>query len=44
MLGMLTATLPARSHLPSRPAFVQAVATTLKKRGELEPNLLDGLE
>ncbi len=43
LLGILTATLPARSRLPSRPRFYHAVESTLRGRGELEDGLLTGL-
>jgi hypothetical protein len=43
-LVVLTATLPARSSLPSRKSFYQAVERVLISRGEMEPGLLNGLE
>jgi len=44
LLGVLTATLPARSRLPSRKAFYEATERVLTARGEMEPGLLKGLE
>jgi hypothetical protein len=44
LLGILTATLPARTKLPSRAELYQRVEATLKERGEYEPGLLAGLE
>jgi hypothetical protein len=44
LLGVLTATLPVKSRLPSRKAFYQAVERILTARGEMEPGLLKGLE
>jgi hypothetical protein len=44
LLGVLTATLPVRSSLPSRKAFYQAVERILTYRGEMGPGLLNGLE
>jgi hypothetical protein len=44
LLGVLTATLPAKSKLPSRKAFFQATERILMARGEMEPGLLAGLE
>lgn len=44
LLGLLTATLPARSRLPARAAFFERVQRTLQQRGELESGLLTGLE
>lgn len=44
LLGLLTATLPARYVLPSRAQFFSAVQNELKKRGEWEEGLLTGLE
>lgn len=43
LLGVLTASLPVRSKLPSRARFVECVAAELKKRGEAVGELLDGL-
>lgn len=43
LIAILTATLPAKSKLPLRANFYVAVENTLSKRGELEPDLLDGL-
>lgn len=44
LLGVLTATLPAKSKLPSRKGFYQDVERILTARGEMEPGLLAGLE
>lgn len=44
LLGVLTASLPVRRSLPSRPAFYKAVEAVLTARGEMEPGLLQGLE
>jgi hypothetical protein len=44
LLGLLTATLPARSKLPSRKHFFRAVNRSLKTRPEYEDGLLAGLE
>lgn len=44
LLGLLTATLPARSRLRSRVAFFQRVDETLRARDEWEEGLLVGLE
>ena len=44
LIGLLTATLPARSRLPIRPKFFAEVEETLRKRGEYEDGLLSGLE
>lgn len=44
LLGLLTATLPARSRLRSRTEFFQRVDETLRIRGEWEEGLLVGLE
>jgi hypothetical protein len=44
LLGILTATLPARGRLPSRKALCERIEQTLKDRGEYEPGLLAGLE
>jgi len=44
LLGVLTATLPAKSKLPARKAFFQAVERILTARGEMESGLLAGLE
>ena len=44
LLGLLTATLPAKSRLPSRGAFFNAVEQSLKRRGVYEQGLLTGLE
>ncbi|KAA1260420.1 hypothetical protein LF1_29600 [Rubripirellula obstinata] len=44
MLAVLTATAPIKSNLPSRKAFYRGVRRVLKKRGQLEYGLLDGLK
>jgi hypothetical protein len=43
LLGILIATLSARSKLPNRPAFFCKVQTEFNTRGETDPNLLNGL-
>jgi hypothetical protein len=44
LLGWLTATLPAKSKLPSRKQFYSDVEGALKAKGLWEPGLLKGLE
>lgn len=44
LLGILTATLPARSHLPSRATLFNEIEKALRGRGEYEEGLLTGLE
>lgn len=44
LLGVLTASLPARYKLPSRGVFYKKVEAVLKQRNEWEENLLLGLE
>jgi hypothetical protein len=44
LLGILTATLPAKSHLVQRTTFYEQVEAALRERGELEDDLLVGLE
>jgi hypothetical protein len=44
LLGLLTATLPAKRKLPSRPQLFRSTRQIMKKRGHLEPGVLDGLE
>ena len=44
LLGLLTATLPARSLLPSRPDFFLRAEAEIQRRGEMEPGLLTGLD
>lgn len=44
LLGLLTATLPAKSRLQSRPDFFSKTDTELRKRHEFEDGLLTGLE
>lgn len=44
LLGLLTATLPARGKLAARAEFYAAVEASIKKRGEWESGLLAGLE
>lgn len=43
LIGLLTASLPARSRLPSRKEFYAAVERALRQRGEYEDGLLTGL-
>lgn len=44
LIGVLTATLPARSRLPSRAAAFDDIVRELKSRGQLSAGLLTGLE
>ncbi len=44
LLGTLTATLPARRRLRSRPDFLNRTALVLRARGEYEEGLLTGLD
>ena len=44
LLGLLTATPPARSELPARSKFFADVEASVKVRGEWENGLLAGLE
>ena len=44
LLGLLTASLPARSQLPARSKLYSEAETSIKRRGEWEDGLLDGLE
>ena len=44
LLGVLTASLPARYQLQSRKDFFNDVEAVLKERGQWEENLLSGLE
>ena len=44
LLGILTATLPAKSRLPNREEFFNAVEQTIRQRGEYEEGLLAGLQ
>jgi hypothetical protein len=44
LLGLLTATLPARKSLPSRRRLFHEVERVLRVRGEYEQGLLTGLE
>jgi hypothetical protein len=44
LLGILTASLPARYKLPPRGVFYKKVEEVLKQRNEWEENLLSGLE
>jgi hypothetical protein len=44
LLGLLTASLPARNRLPSRKPLFRQIEQTFKNRGQLEPGLLTGLE
>jgi hypothetical protein len=44
LLGLLTATLPARSKLPFRQTLFNITKRLLKSRGHYEHGILDGLE
>ncbi len=44
LLGLLTATLPARSRLSCRKTFFSEVEMVLRDRGEFKDGLLTGLE
>jgi hypothetical protein len=44
LLGLLTATLPARSRLPARSKFFGEAEASIKARGQWENGLLAGLE
>ncbi len=44
LIGLLTATLPARSRLPARRALFMEVDAELRRRNEFEEGLLTGLE
>ena len=44
LLGILTATLPGRTRLSSRPSLYQQVEKSLRERGEYEDGLLVGLK
>jgi hypothetical protein len=44
LLGLLTASLPAKSKLPSRSKFYAKAEASIKQRGEWEEGLLTGLE
>ena len=44
LLGVLTATLPAKNRLTSRPSLFLAVEKTLRDRDQYEEGLLTGLE
>ncbi len=44
LLGLLTATLPVKSQLPSRPTLFKKTKRVLKSRGHYEPGILDGLK
>jgi len=44
LLGLLTASLPARGDLPFRAEFCREVKSVLTARGEFEDGLLIGLE
>jgi hypothetical protein len=44
LLGILTATLSAKSKLANRPAFFTKVQAEFIARGETDPKLLQGLE
>lgn len=44
MIGLLTASLPEKSKLSSRPAYFKAVADLCVELGETDPTLLQGLD
>jgi hypothetical protein len=44
LIGVLTATLPARSKIGGRSIFFHRVETELRKRNAYEPSILSGLE
>lgn len=44
LLGVLTATLPAKERLPARPKLYEDIETVLDRRDQLEDGLLAGLE
>jgi hypothetical protein len=44
LIGLLTATLPAKDRLPNRKYFLERVERSLQERGELESGLLVGLD
>lgn len=44
LLGLLTATLPVKSRLPSRPDFAKSVKRSITSRGENKEGLFVGLE
>lgn len=44
LLGILTATLPAKNRMPVRAAFFERVSRTLENRGERNEGLLVGLD
>lgn len=44
LLAILTVTLPAKSSLTNRIQFLVEVESEIRRRGEWENNLLDGLE
>ena len=44
IIGLLTASLPAKSKLPSRARFFATAEKTIKSRNEWEVGLLDGLQ
>ena len=44
LLGLLTATLPVKRKLRSRPQLFRSTLKLLKTRGHFEPGVLDGLE
>lgn len=43
-LGFLTITLAAKDHLPSRKVFFNKVKDVLRRSGELDDTMLQGLE
>ena len=44
LLGVLTATLPARHSLPARRALLPGIEQALRSRGDYEEGLLTGLD
>lgn len=44
LVSILSSTLAAQASLPARPQFFARVYESLSKRGQLKPNLLEGLE
>ncbi len=43
LLAWLVATLPAASKIPSRPVFREKVEAEIRRRGEWEDGILEGL-
>jgi hypothetical protein len=44
LIGLLTATLPARRRLSARPSLLTAVEATIRERGEYGEGILTGLD